>query len=156
MVQVDRVAAEMMISEFGQTPSQLFETPHPARHIINPLTPPSEFRAPPRRASSNSGTVSAAGQTLALTLVHIVMAAAATEPIRNALSSPDAMVTASREAAFDSFGPSRNTLQVLPVSAIDTPLVHTVSAGAQLGGNFDDERNASFDDLPLGTCPHMY
>lgn len=78
---VMRIAKEMMISEFGQTPAQLFDEhqPHPPRRVITPV--------PSQPLPGYCGTAGD-GQEVSQALLHILLAAAASEPVSNVLASP--------------------------------------------------------------------
>lgn len=70
-----------MISEFGQTPAQLFDEnqPHPAREVIQPV--PSEPLPGYSSSTSQSPEISH-------TLVHILLEVSASESMHSVLSSP--------------------------------------------------------------------
>ena len=80
-LQVMRAAKEAMISEFGQTPSQLFEEgqPHPQRTVITPLltTPLPGYCGEP-----------SSGEEVSQSLVHILLEVAASEPMQSVLAAP--------------------------------------------------------------------
>lgn len=80
-MQVMRAAKEAMISEFGQTPCQLFDDaqPHPARHCMTPaLTLP---------LPGYCGTPSS-GEEVSQSLVHILLEVAKSENVQSVLASP--------------------------------------------------------------------
>ena len=90
--QVMRAAKEAMISEFGQTPTQLLEEgqPHPPRAVITPpLTEP---------LPGYCGAPSA-GEEVGQSLVHILMEAASAEPMQSVLASPSMAPPAAVAAA---------------------------------------------------------
>jgi hypothetical protein len=80
-LQVMRTAKEAMISEFGQTPAQLFDEnqPHPARKVIQPV--PKDPLPGYRSSSLQSPEISH-------TLVHILLEVSASESMHSVLSSP--------------------------------------------------------------------
>ena len=86
-MQVMRAAKEAMISEFGQTPSQLFDEaqPHPPRQVIVP-----QLTAP---LPGYCG-VPSSGEEVSQSLVHILSEVAAAEPMQNVLTSPAPMLPA--------------------------------------------------------------
>jgi hypothetical protein len=76
-----RAAKEAMISEFGQTPAQLFDEnqPHPARAVLQPV--------PTQPLQGYCGAASTT-QEISHTLVHILLEVSASEPIKSVLSVP--------------------------------------------------------------------
>jgi hypothetical protein len=76
-----RVAKEAMISEFGQTPSQLFDDaqPHPPRQCITP--------ALTQLLPGYCGTPSS-GEEVSQSLVHILLEVAKSENVQSVLASP--------------------------------------------------------------------
>lgn len=76
-----RTAKEAMISEFGQTPAQLFDEnqPHPPRKAIQPV-PKDPL---PGYCSSTSQS-----PEISHTLVHILLEVSASESMHSVLSSP--------------------------------------------------------------------
>lgn len=82
-VQVMRRAKEAMISEFGQTPSQLFDEhqPHPPRKVIQPL--------PVEPLPGYCGSTAAAPE-VSHALVRILLEVSASEQLQAVLASPRA------------------------------------------------------------------
>lgn len=80
-MQVMRRAKEAMISEFGQTPSQLFDEhqPHPPRKVIQPL--------PAEPLPGYCGSAEAAPE-VSHALVRILLEVSSSEQLQSVLASP--------------------------------------------------------------------
>ncbi|KAG2501969.1 hypothetical protein HYH03_000465 [Edaphochlamys debaryana] len=105
---VELKALETQINEFGQTPKQLFTSPHPPRLVCPPAPDPaSVFPAEAGGAGSGAAAVSgsagyggegdAGNRDLALALLATIMAAAAAVPEPPATSGPPASPSAAAD-----------------------------------------------------------
>jgi hypothetical protein len=93
-----RAAKEAMISEFGQTPTQLFDEnqPHPPRTVFQPV---------PQDPLPGYSTSSLQSPEISHTLVHILLEVSASESLRSVLSSPQPHVAAAPAPAYPAASP---------------------------------------------------